>query len=595
MQSAETVLDVLRERGRRGLPLEGLYRQLFNPQLYLLAYGRIYSNKGAMTPGPDAETADGMTIGKIERIIDALRHERYRFKPVKRHYIPKKDGKQRPLGLPSWSDKLVGEVVRLLLEAYYEPQFSDHSHGYRLGRGCHTALSEVATIWTGTTWFIEGDISWCFDQLDHQVMLRTLGEKVRDNRLLRLLGQMLSAGYLEDWVWNATLSGAPQGGVLSPCLSNIYLDRLDKFVETVLMPGYTRGVLRKCNPEYKRVQHALARARARGDVAAVRALRQQQRGLPSADPLDPGYRRLRYVRYADDILLGFTGPKAEAEEIKRRLAQFLREDLKLELSEPKTLITHARTEAARFLGYEITVQHANQKMTAGRRSVNGLIRLRVPTDVIKAKCSRYMQRGEPVDRSELMNEEDYAIISRYGAEYRGIVQYYLLAGDVWRLSRLHWVMVTSLLKTLAGKYGSSVSKMARRYGAMTDTPYGPHKCMQVSVDRGVNRKPLVARFGGIPLRRQKYAILRDREPLPATARRKELVHRLLAGRCEICGQADKVQVHQIRKLADLETPGQPELPEWVKIMARRRRKTLVVCARCHADIHHGRPTASITE
>src|ERR1700757_4208705 len=144
MQNAETVLDVLRERGRRGLPLDELYRQLFNPQLYLLAYGRIYSNKGAMTPGPDAETADGMSMGKIERIIDALRHERYRFKPVRRHYIPKKDGKPRPLGPPSWADKLLGEVVRLLLEAYYEPQFSEHSHGYRPARGCHTALSEVA-------------------------------------------------------------------------------------------------------------------------------------------------------------------------------------------------------------------------------------------------------------------------------------------------------------------------------------------------------------------------------------------------------------------------------------------------------------------
>ena len=215
MQSAERVLDVLRERGRRGLPLNELCRQLFNPQLYLLAYGCIYSNKGAMTPGADAETADGMTLGKIERIIDALRHERYRFTPVKRVYIPKKDGKQRPLGLPSWSDKLVGGVIRLLLEAYYEPQFSDHFHGYRPDRGCHTALCEVARKWTGTTWFIEGDISQCFDKLDHQVMLETLGEKIHDSRLLRLVGQMLQAGYLEDWIWNTTLSGAPQGGVMT--------------------------------------------------------------------------------------------------------------------------------------------------------------------------------------------------------------------------------------------------------------------------------------------------------------------------------------------------------------------------------------------
>jgi group II intron reverse transcriptase/maturase len=592
MQSAETVLDVLRERGRRGLPLNELYRQLFNPQLYLLAYGRIYSNKGAMTPGADAETADGMTLGKIERIIDALRHERYRFKPVRRRYIPKKDGKHRALGLPSWSDKLVGEVVRLLLEAYYEPQFSDRSHGYRPGRGCHTALREVATTWTGTTWFIEGDISRCFDELDHQVMLETLGERIRDNRLLRLVGQMLRAGYLEDWVWGATLSGAPQGGVLSPCLSNIYLDRLDKFVETVLIPGYTRGVRRRRNVEYNRVKYALARARSQGDHAAARALRKQLHSLPSADPEDPGYRRLRYIRYADDILLGFTGPRSEAEEIKRALAQFLRDDLKLELSEEKTLITHARSGAARFLGYEIAVQHNDRTLTNGRRATNGAIWLRVPRDVIKAKCSRYTTRGKPERRPELMNAEDHAIIGRYGSEYRGIVQYYLLAGDVWRLGRLHWTMQTSLLKTLAGKYDSSVSKMNRKYAATIETPHGRRKCLQASVDRGKDRKPLVATFGGIPLIRQKHAILRDREPVPATARRTELIGRLLRGRCELCGQADAVLVHQIRTLADLDRPGQPEQPEWMQIMANRRRKTLVVCGPCHANIHDRQPTAS---
>ena len=343
------------------------------------------------------------------------------------------------------------------------------------------------------------------------------------------------------------------------------------------------------------MQYALARARARGEHDAVRALRKQQRGLPSHDPHDPGYRRLRYVRYADDILLGFTGPKAEAEEIKRRLARFLRDDLKLELSETKTLITHARTSAARFLGYEIITQYDNRKQTAGRRSVNGQIRLRVPGDVIKAKCSRYTQGGKPADRSELMNEPDHTIINCFGAEYRGIVQYYLLAGDVYRLDRLHWVMQTSLLKTLAGKYGSTVTTMARRYKATIETPHGPHKCLQVSVDRGKGRKPLVATFGGIPLRRQKHAVLKDRAPVPAAAPRKELIDRLLAGRCEICGQPDQVQVHQIRKLSDLDKPGQPDQPEWARIMLKRRRKTLVVCATCHVTIHPGRPTASITE
>ena len=601
MQSAETVVDVLRERGRRGLPLNELYRQMFNPQLYLVAYGRLYSNKGATTPGPDTETADGMTLAKIGSIIDALRHERYRFKPVKRTYIPKKNGKRRPLGLPSWSDKLVAEVVRLLLEAYYEPQFSDRSHGFRPGRGCHTALREVAVAWTGTTWFIEGDISGCFDRLDHQVMLEALGESIHDNRMLRLVSNMLAAGYLEDWVWNPTLSGVPQGGVASPILSNIYLHRLDTFVETVLLPEYNRGVRREHNPAYSKVQGKLAKARRRGDTAAVLTLRQQLRSLPGRNPCDPGYRRLRYARYADDTLLGYTGPKAEAEEVKRRLARFLQDELKLELNQDKTLITHARTQRARFLGYEITTQHADRFLTNGRRSANGVIGLKVPKVVVKAKCARYMCHGKPVRRRELTNFDDHAIIASYGAEYRGIVQHYLMAGDVSRLSRLQWVMATSTPKTLAGKYHSSVSKMARKYRATVETTYGPRRCFQVSVERDEGKKPLVARFGGIPLRRQKNAVLIDRvqalaerELVPRAVRHKKLVSRLLVGRCEICESTEAVQVHQVRKLADLTRTGPQATPEWMAIMVKRRQKTLVVCRNCHTGIHRGQPATSPT-
>ena len=294
------MLDIIRRRGEKGLPIERLYRQLFNPQLYLLAYGRIYANTGAMTPGVTGETADGMSLAKIGAIIAALRDERYRWRPVKRVHIPKKNGKLRPLGLPTWSDKLVAEVVRLLLDAYYEPQFSDRSHGFRPHRGCHTALREVVEVWKGTHWFIEGDISDCFGRLDHQVMLSVLAEKIHDGRFLRLISHMLKAGYLQDWRWHATLSGAPQGGVASPILSNIYLDRLDRFVEQVLLPDYNRGRRRRPNPEYQAIEYAIARARRCGDREALCALRLQRRSLPSQDPNDPDYRRLRYTRYADD-------------------------------------------------------------------------------------------------------------------------------------------------------------------------------------------------------------------------------------------------------------------------------------------------------
>src|SRR5664279_3189534 len=287
MQNAETVLGVLRERGRRGLSLDEIYRQLFNPSLYLLAYGRIYSNQGSMTPGATTETVDGMSMGKIGRIIDAVRHERYRFSPARRVYIPKKNGKMRPLGLPTWSDKLVGEVVRLLLEAYYEPTFSDRSHGFRPGKGCHTALREVTHTWRGTTWFIEADVVDCFGSLDHEIMVRILSEKIHDNRFLRLIKQMLKAGYLEDWKYHETLSGSPQGGVVSPILSNIYLHKLDVYVETVLIPQYTRGKYRQHNPEYERIKSRIWRTRARGDRDQARILRRTLRRLPSGDPQGP--------------------------------------------------------------------------------------------------------------------------------------------------------------------------------------------------------------------------------------------------------------------------------------------------------------------
>jgi hypothetical protein len=482
--------------------------------------------------------------------------------------------------------------MRLLLEAYYEPIFSDHSHGFRPRRGCHTALREVAHTWTGTAWFIEGDIADCFGSLDHQVLLTVLGEKIRDQRFLRLVRNMLTAGYLEDWKWGATLSGAPQGGVASPILSNIYLHKLDEFVETVLIPEYTRGERRARNPAYLELQSLLRTVRQHDGRALARAVRRRMTSLPSADPNDPHYRRLRYTRYADDHLLGFTGPRAEAEQIKQRLAAFLHDELKLELSQEKTLITHARTGAARFLGYEITVQHNDTKKTGRYRRVNGQIALRVPRDVIKAKCVPYLACGKPAKRKDLVNSTDHAIVATFGAVYRGIVQYYLLAGDVSRLHRLRWVMETSMLKTLAAKHRSTVSKMAAKHKTRIDTEQGPRVCFEAHIERK-NRKPLVARFGGIPLYRQRSAKIVDRRPVWVDYPHKELVTRLLADTCEICGSTGDVTVHHIRALADLAHAGWPP-SDWARVMLDRRRKTVVACDTCHDRIHEAQAARSFT-
>ena len=429
MRSTNTILGLIHERGTKGLPLERVHRLLYNPDLYLTAYGKLYRNKGAMTEGTTEETVEGMSQEKIERIIKALRDGTFQWKPVRRVSIPKKDGKKRPLGLPDWTSKLVQEVIRLILNAYYEPQFSEHSHGFRPERGCHTALRDIKK-WDGTTWFIEGDISKCFDRLDHQVLLSILKENIHDEPFIKLIRELLEAGYLEDWKYYTTLSGTPQGGVLSPLLANIYLDKLDSVHRT---RTHTRIYQRKGAEEELSLSKAemdIYRLRKQGKMEEAKLLRQQMQQLPSYDPEDPDFRRLKYVRYADDFLLGFIGPKSEAEEIKHKLEEFLREQLKLELSQAKTLITHARTEKARFLGYEIQVLHNDRKHTKGRRSVNGQIGFQVPKDVIDQKCQDYTEEGKPIHRPEMLKDTVFSIISTYQAEYRGLVEYYRLAYDL---------------------------------------------------------------------------------------------------------------------------------------------------------------------
>ena len=588
MQDAETVLNVLRERGERGLRLENIYRLLYNRKLYLRAYGRIYSNQGATTKGVNGKTLDGMSLPEIDRIINELRYERFRWTPVRRVNIPKPNGTTRALGIPTGPDKLLQEVIRMILEAYYEPQFSDRSHGFRPGRGCHTALSNVTTHWTGVRWFVEGDIKGCFDNIDHEVLLSVLGEKLHDNRFLNLLKYLLKAGYMEDWKYGRTLSGTPQGGVVSPILANIYLDRLDKFVENVLIPAHTRGTVRRRNRAWAALRDRTGRLRKLGDHRAAVQVRKQMQQLPSYEPQDPGYRRLRFVRYADDFVLGFIGPKADAEQIKKSLETFLQDTLKLELSREKTLITHATSQAAKFLGYELVNQQANDQHDRNRRrTVNGKIGLRVPAKVIEQHCRAYMKEGRPTHRNDLIHDSDYSIVDRYQAEFRGVIQYYLLAVNVSHFGRLQWVMQQSLAKTLAAKHKTPRRKLIRRYKSTVQTEHGERACLQVVEQQGNGKRPLVARFGGIPLKRKRQAVLVDQQPQRYRSHRTELIKRLLADECEMCGSTVGIEVHHIRALRDLNVKGQREKPPWVQLMAARKRKTLVVCRTCHMNIHHG--------
>lgn len=607
MQNAEQILTAIRKLGEKRLPLTRVYRCLFSEDLFLAAYGKLARNQGAMTPGPSHDTVDGMSRARIRTIIEQLRTERFHPRPARRIHIAKKSGGQRPLGIPNFSEKLVQEVLRMILDAYYEPRFRDSAHGFRPGRGCHTALQAIKQRFDGTTWFIETDIRGAFDHIDHTILMNILARDIQDGRLLNLLRQHLEAGVLDQWKYHATYSGTPQGGVLSPLLSNIYLHTLDVFVEDTLIPQYCRGKARAKNKAYKRFEHRINMARQRGDLTTMHALKRERRQYPAGDTHDPTFRRLRYIRYADDCLLSFIGPKAEAEAIKEQLRQFLHDELKLEQHPEKTLITHARTEYARFLGYAISIYHANDKIArrsdnkACARSVNGKVRLGVPYGLVDSHITRYTRNGTGISEPTLLQSSVPNIIQTFQARYRGLVEYYQYAVDRKHFGKLKYAMEITLVKTLAQKLRISVSQVYQTYGTSKRINGQRYRVIQTTVETA--KGPRQFTWGGIPLKVNKI----DHDPhMQATSihdrrhddevpqyyeLRSEIVTRMRADRCEVCKAEGNCEVHHIRKLADLRQrwAGRKEKPLWITKMIALRRKTLVVCHRCHQAIHTGQP------
>ena len=596
MLLADQYLRVVQSRGERTLPLNRVYRNMRRRGLFLKAYAKIYANAGATTIGTDPEdTIQGMSVAKIDAIIEQLRNGTYQWKPSRRVYVPKRNGSRRPISIPNWSDKLVQEVMRMILEAYYEPQFRESSHGFRPQRGCHTALQKIKRTWTGTKWFIEGDIKGCFDNLSFKVIVKLLGRTIYDERFLKLVRGMLEAGYIDDWQYHQTQSGAPQGGIISPLISNIVLHELDCYVEDELIPQHTMGKRRKHNPAYYRLTSEKQRAKKRGDKLLYRQLRQQQRQLPEGDPNDSSYKRLRYIRYCDDFLLGVIGTKKDAQAIKAEISNYLN-NLNLTLSQEKTYITHASTDAATFLGYEISTTQANGKIIKGidnvkRRSVNGVIRLCVPRLVKMAWLHRYTRNGKPHHIGGYIELSDYEIVETFGAQLRGLINFYSLADNLSiALRHVRWTCMESARKTLAAKHKiHKVSHTYQRYFRKGQSQL-EWKHIQVAIERE-NKPPLVAKCGETPLRTRKISFISDNIPPNVIAgKTSELLTRLLVGKCELCHRVADLEAHHVNKLKHLRQrwQGRKHKPEWVQNMIARRRKTIVVCHSCHQQITHGR-------
>ena len=600
MRSPERVLNSLNEHSKdSSYKFERLYRILFNEELFYVAYQKIASNGGRTTKGSDGRSIDEMSLARIETLIASLKDESYQPHPSRRVHIPKKNGKTRPLGIPAFEDKLVQEVVRMILEAIYEGHFETTSHGFRPKRSCHTALLHIQKTFSGAKWFIEGDIKGFFDNIDHDVLVGILRERISDDRFIRLIRKFLKAGYVEDWTFHNTYSGMPQGGIVSPILANIYLDKLDKYVKEYIRHfdmGTKRRPGKESNDlanERKRTVRKLKKVKDGTEkaalVARLKAIEQERAAFPSGDEMDGSYRRLKYIRYADDFILGVIGSKEDALRIKEDIKSFLSESLALELSEEKTLITHTG-KSAKFLGYEITVTRNNHQ----RRDVQGRlrrtygkrVRLNVSMATLRDKLLEYgameikLRNGKeiwkPKCRSGLIFNDDLEILDRYNRETVGFCNYYLIANNCVVLHNFRYIMEYSMYKTFAGKYRSTVRKINKKYrlNKLYTVKYEQKGVIKSRTFYKTSFKRRTTAFNGSC----------DIEPYSiADVSRTNLTDRLKAEKCELCGATGKLIMHHVRNLKDLKGK-----ESWKRLMSARKRKTIALCPSCHRLRHLGK-------
>ncbi|MEK7015742.1 reverse transcriptase domain-containing protein [Bacillus sp. FSL R9-9410] len=605
MQCPKVVLSNLRKKSLdKKYQYTRLYRNLYNPDFFLLAYNNLSKNDGALTMGVDQRSIDGFSMEEVEQLIEVLKNKSYQPYPSKRVYIPKKNGKKRPLGIPSFCDKLVQEVIRMILEAIYEPNFSNSSHAYRKNKSCHSALLEIKRTFTGSKWFIEGDIRGFFDNIEHHTLMGILRRKISDENFIELIWKFLRAGYLDEWKFHNTYSGAPQGGIISPILSNIYLNELDVYMES-FKNSFNQGKRRKKNPEYENVRSKMRRLEKKIDNTneqedsdsienwkqEVKVLKKKLTQMPYSDQMDNEYRRLTYVRYADDFLIGIIGSKEDAQYVKEEIAKFLKDKLKLELSMEKTLITNASNKQAQFLGYEIKIFKSQAIRTdkLGRkiRVLNGKVQLKMPHKAWVNKLQKYQAiqmsangTWKPKPRNYFQRNEDLEIVSQYNSEIRGLYNYYRLAENVSNhMHRFAYFMFYSMLKTFATKYKKRTKHIRKKYmknGRFT---------VEYETKRGIKQIHFIERnfprINGIS--KELTDVVQNTRYTMSTTR---LSDRIKAETCESCGRSNTtIHMHHVKRLKNLREKSNKSYLE--QQMIARNRKTIALCKECHLKRHKG--------
>lgn len=569
-----------------------LYRYMLRPDIYYIAYQNLYANKGASTKGIDDDTADSFSEEKVMGIIKMLSDGTYSPKPVRRKYIEKKrSNKKRPLGIPTFTDKLVGEVLRMILEAVYEPIFSSNSHGFRPKRSCHTALKSLKKEFTGAKWFIEGDIKACFDKIDHHVLINIINTKIKDAKLINLIWKFLKAGYMENMNYYPTYSGCPQGGIVSPILANICLNELDKFVQK-LANNFYKTVDTVHTKEYNQISYEIIKinkkmksAIGQEKVEILKHKKELQTILRKTPCKSQTDKVIKYIRYADDFIIGVKGNKTDCEKIKRQLSIFINIFLKMELSEEKTLITHSNNYA-RFLGYDIRVRRDNTVKPNGnhlQRTLNGKVELCIPFKdkimpfLFSKSIIKQNKTGEiePIARKYLYACTDLEILSAFNSELRGICNYYSLASNFNRLTYFAYLMEYSCLKTIAGKHKTISKQILNKYHDKSKKWSIPYE-----TKKGVQRREFANFMDCKNIKTFDDNIIDFAVMHVSTTTKFE--DRLKAKECELCGKTNTaLEIHHVNKVKNLKGK-----TFWEIMMIAKRRKTIAVCKSCHYKIHN---------
>ncbi|MEK7889160.1 reverse transcriptase domain-containing protein [Burkholderia contaminans] len=578
-----------------------LYRLMYKHDLFVVAYEKLKSVPGNMTPGADGTTLDEFSTKTIENIVAQLRNESFRFSRARRVHIPKANGKTRPLGIAPPRDKIVQEVMRMILEAVYDSphgsSFSDDSHGFRSNRGCHTALKSIRTHWSGVTWVIEGDVKGAFDCIDHDILIRILRHRIKDERFLSLIRKALTAGYYEFKRPVESLVGTPQGSIVSPILCNIFLHELDMFVSD-LMARHKVGDRRRTTTEYNYRQKQIEKVRSKLSasssnaegrkevVAELKALLSAQK-RSSTTRNDGSFTRVKYVRYADDWCVEINGPKHLAVQIRDEVKSFMTGKLGLTLNMDKTHIRHAKDEEAFFLGTRIKVGSDAQKIVRitdknGRsyqkRVTGWLPQMRAPCDKLVARLnSRGFcdKGGSPIAKSAWIALDDDQIVALAGAVLRGLVNYYSFADNYADLRRIEYILKYSAAKTLAGKHRTSVRQIFLKCGdrlTIKKAHAGKSSATTFPTVSDWTRNPTRFKVGEVPSPDhvfQRNQRLRTRSKLGSS--------------CVICGSDDRVAMHHIRHVRKMGTAVQG----FSRLMATLNRKQIPVCSPCHTRIHKG--------